>query len=340
MTTPFIRSGIAAVALTCLIAGGAAAESVKLRISTGFPSVHDVPTKLIAPWLDAVSEQSGVDVEMELFAAGSAFGSLDRQLTQVQKGLVDAAIGLAAVPRGRMPHLLLGDAPFLTADSATLQAAFDDIWDDIIQDFPDVRLVGVSIDCSQLHTSGKPVRELSDLAGLRIRVPSAVTADMIAAAGGIPVTMPQSEIYESLERNVIDGAITPWDVIEALKFGEVLKYHGDQNLFCGEMWFGFNQKKFDALPQSVKDAIEALDRLDYGQRAQALYAASSDSARAFAAGQGAEIVKLPEVELARWKELSQPAMEKYLAEAEVAGVSDIRAVYDRLQAAVAARAPH
>lgn len=331
--------GRAALAAICAIGLGApavSAETLNLRVSTGFPSVHDTTTKLMLPWIDELSARSGVEIKAQLYAAGSSLGALDRQLDQVQKGLVDAAVGLAVVPRGRMPRTELGDIPFLGSDSRAVNEGLSSLIDtDLAPDFKGLKLVNVVMDCAVIHTVNTPVKTLDDMKGLRIRVPSALGAETVKAVGAIPVTMPQSEIYESLQRNVIDGAISPWDIISSLKLGEVLNHHTDNILFCGQLWFAFNERKYNAFPDAVKAAFDEIDGEYALNMAQNVYDEGRNAAKEFAREHGNEFHKLSDADIAEWKARMQPAVDAYLAEYEKSRVPNIREIKAHLDEAIA-----
>lgn len=325
---------IAAAAVA--FATAASAETLNLRVSTGFPSVHGIVTDIAEPWLANLEAESGVDIETTFHTAGSSFGALDRQLDQVRRGLVDAALGLAVVPRGAMPRTALGDIPFMAPDRKTATLALNSLsGTELAPDFEGLKLVAIMVDCSSLHTVSKPVETLGDLEGLRIRVPSPLGAAMVAAVGGVPVSMPQSEIYENLERNVIDGAITPWDVIKTLNLGEVMKHHTENSLFCGQLWFAFNERKFNAYPDAVKQAFDAMSGEAVVETLEGIYAGWDKLGRDFAIEQGGTMYKLSDKDMAAWEAASQPAVEGFLKETEDAGVTDIRAIKAALDAAVA-----
>lgn len=330
------RLGLIATAVT-LGCTAASAQPITLRVSTGFPAVHDTTTQLVLPWIEELSRRSGVEIETTLFAAGSALGTLDRQLDQLERGLVDAAVGLAVVPRGRMPRIGLIDLPFLGDSSRAINMATSDMLDaEFAPDLAGMQVVNVFIDCSVLHTVSRPIHGIADIRGLRLRVPSAMGAEMVAAVGGIPVAMPQSEIYENLQRNVIDGAITPWDVITSLNLGEVLNHHTDNVLFCGQLWFGFNQRTYENLPEPVRTAFDEL-RGEYAVNlAQGIYEAARVAAQDSVVARGNQITHIPDDQMAEWAALVEPKIEAFLTETE-ASVGDIRAIYDTLRDRIAAQ---
>src|SRR5699024_10950283 len=54
---------------------------------------------------------------------------------------------------------------------------------------------------------GEPVQSVADFSGKRIRVPGAGWATEVEALGATPVNVVQAEVYEALERGVIDCAV-------------------------------------------------------------------------------------------------------------------------------------
>ena len=56
---------------------------------------------------------------------------------------------------------------------------------------------------------------MSDLAGLKIRVPSKNTGRVIEAWGATAVSMPITQVYQSLETGVVDGVLVDTSVLPA-----------------------------------------------------------------------------------------------------------------------------
>ena len=325
-----------ALSAMAMLTTRAEAASLNLRVSTGFPSVHGIVTEIARPWFEKLKEESGVDVKATFFTAGSSLGALDQQLDQVQRGIVDAALGLSVVPRGRMPRTQLGDIPFITPSRDALTSALNSLsGTSLSPDFKGLKLVAIMVDCSSLHTVNRPVEKLADLKGLRLRVPSALGAAMVEAVGGIPVSMPQSDIYESLERNVIDGAITPWDIMKTLNLAEVLKYHTVNPLFCGQLWFAFNEKKYSSYPEAVRKAIDALSGEAMVSTLHDIYAGWDKMGEDFAKEKGGRMYELSAQDMAAWKAATQPAVDAFIKSTKAAGVGDIYEIKSALDAAIA-----
>jgi TRAP-type mannitol/chloroaromatic compound transport system substrate-binding protein len=72
--------------------------------------------------------------------------------------------------------------------------------------FEGVHVVGCGAYAREAFVSKVPVRKVEDLAGLKIRSPEGLAADVFKRAGAAPVSMSGSETYGALEKGVIDAA--------------------------------------------------------------------------------------------------------------------------------------
>lgn len=73
--------------------------------------------------------------------------------------------------------------------------------------------------------SSKPIRNLDDFKGLKIRTfPGKYCSEWMKSLGAINVNFPMSELYETLMRGVMDGTVVNPQFMESLKLYEVAKY--------------------------------------------------------------------------------------------------------------------
>lgn len=331
-------SALAATAVITFSAATASAADIELKLSHFLPSVHGMQTEILEPWIEALNEKTEEDVEVEIFSAGSSFGNITRQLDQVQSGVIDIAIGLAAVPRDRLPRTELVDMPLMTDDRSALNKAVWDIAPQYLeQEYKGLKLLGFMNDCAVMHARDKELDSLEALKGMRVRVPSVLAAEMMSAVGAVPVTMPSPEVYENMEKGVIDGVITVWDFVSALKFDEVTQSHLDNIAVCGTMWFAMNKRKYDSLPEDVRQAIDDLSGQAFIDSLDPHYEAWEAAGKAAARDAGHKIYTLSDAERAKWAALVEPIIEKRLQDVEAKGVTDIRDAYQALVDAIAAR---
>src|SRR5690606_38595794 len=110
---------------------------------------------------------------------------------------------------------------------------------------------------AMVSTVNKPVRQLSDIRCMRMRTPGPAVSAMIEHLGGSALTLPPSEIYQSLSKGAIDGLMTTWDLVGAIHANEVLKYHTDCRLYAAAFYYVMNRKRYEGLPKELQQLIDA-----------------------------------------------------------------------------------
>lgn len=108
----------------------------------------------------------------------------------------------------------------------------------------------------RLISSGKPIENLQDLNGMKIRVPESPTAPpAFKAMGAAPVTMAFSEVYSALETSVIDGQENPITTFHSNRFYEVQKYIAHTNHQFQVGYVIFSESAFASLSDEHKKAL-------------------------------------------------------------------------------------
>ena len=311
------------------------AQVIELKMSHYLPSVNVINSDFLAVWASEVEKRSGGKVKITIFPAGSAFGQIDRQLDQVKSGVVDIAFGLVGVPRDRLPRTELIELPFLASDRGVANKALWSIAQkDLAKEYPGLKLLALTVDMTHLHTRNKQIKTLDDLKGLRIRAPSVTVNKILVDIGAVPVNMPPVQVYESLEKGVIDGTVFAWDPIASYRLSEVLGYHSENVVSAVSFWFAMNERKYAALPADVREAIDSLSGDNLVPRFDAWFAKWSQTGIDAAKARRSTISKLSDADQQRWQNNSQKIIDAQLTELEGRGVSDARAVYKDMQNAV------
>lgn len=325
-----------AIAVAC---GAAAAQPVvELKLSHYVPSVHGLHYDFLAPWATELEKKTGGKVKVTIYPGGSSFGAMERQLDQVKAGVVDLALGLVGVPRGRLPRSELMEMPFITSNrDAMTKGMWDIAPTHLAKDYAGLKLISLHSDCQLLHTRSKVVRTLEDLKGLRLRAPSATVAKLVSVVGAVPTAMPPGQVYENLEKGVVDGLVTTWDPMVSFRFVEVINAHLEPAVQCGAWWFAMNERKYNALPADIRAAIDSISGNNLIPRFSGWYDSWTKMAMDAVHAKKSPIHTLSAADLAKWKEAAAPIVEERLVEQEKAGISDIRVVYKDLVESVRRR---
>ncbi len=100
-----------------------------------------------------------------------------------------------------------------------------------------------------IFTNRKPIRKLEDLKGMKIR---SEASGILNGVGATTVNIASGEMYEAMERGVIDGISTSITGGIAWKVPDISKYYWDGNLGMTLMSGFMNKKKWDSLPDDIK----------------------------------------------------------------------------------------
>lgn len=158
----------------------------------------------------------------------------------------------------------------------------------------------------------KPVRNLDDMKGLRIRTGARLYAGFVAAMGGEATQIPSSELFESLSQGVIDGTFSGNHEIIANRLGDVIKYvtETEEGVFNGAADATVSKLLWDRM--SPEDRVALARASQYGT-SKGLYAFLRDAKAAR---------EVPGIEFIPMDATLVAAKEAYNAE-QLAGVAKI-----------------
>lgn len=333
-----------------LLAGGAAGAmalgfpavlrsqaKIELKLSHYLPTTHGMHYDFMEPWARQLEQLTEGAVRVEIFPAGTQLGNVAKQYDQVRAGVVDIAHGLHGIPSGRFPRTSIIDLPFLTesADAATkaLWALHDRYF---AVEYPEVKVLAVHAHNGGLiHTKDRQVVRMEDLKGLRIRFPSAATKMMLEYLGATPVGLPPAQIYESLQKGVIDGLVMPWDPMHSFKLAELINYHLDARCYTVSFYFVMNQRRYESLPAAVREAIDSISGDSLIAKFGPWWNAWDELGRRDALADGGVVTRLTGEERDHWRATLTPMIDAYLAGLEGQGVTNPREIYDALRAKIA-----
>ena len=336
-----IRSKLfASTALAAVMAFSIVPEAdaqTRLRVSHYLPAVHGIHTDFIVPWTERVAECSGGELTFEIFPAGTQMGNVARQQEQVMAGVVDIAHGLHGIPRGRFPRTSLIDMPFLTDDAGAATYALWQLLPEVLaEEYRGLKVLALHAhNGGLLHTSRKKVETMEDMKDLRIRTPSPAVSDMLSFLGATPQGLPPGEVYENLQRGVLDGTVFPWDPVKSFGLNEVLQYHLDIGVYTVSFFFVMNERSYGRLSPRAQACIDEHSGDALVSKFGDWWNAWDEPGRQEAINAGHEITVLSDAERARWREALQPMMDAYLQKVKDEGVPNAEEIYRLMQEKIA-----
>jgi len=258
-------------------------------------------------------------VKVEIFPDGQ-LGKDNEVLQQVKSGVVQSSIASVGGIASVYPMIGVLDVPFAYPNIAVTYEVFDGpfgkkLGADITKKTGlEVLGFGDSGGFFAFTNSKHPIKSPDDMKGLKIRTMGLEShKTVVSSLGGQPVAINWAEVYTSLQTGVADGEMNPIPIIKFAKFDEVQKYLTLSNhLFTPYVWV-MNKAFYDSLTPQERDVVNAAAKsaIVACRGINRIIEASDRGLPALA--QKMQIYAPTKAELAKFRELAQPAVKAQIA---------------------------
>jgi TRAP-type transport system periplasmic protein len=209
------------------------------------------------------------------------------------------------------------DAPFLFSDLAHWNKVLDadllkPIADEIAQK-ADVMLIGYAGGGVRNIFVNKPVRNMAELKGLKVRVQGApIWSRTFAAAGMAPTVIAYNEVYNAIQNSVIAAGENEAAGVEQMKFFEVAPHLSMTQHAITIRPLCFSGKTFKKLPADLQQAVlkAGKEAGAYGRQIES----SEDSAKLDALEKAGKLKRVAFDGRDEMKKLVDPVMAEYAKE--------------------------
>ena len=212
---------------------------------------------------DKVKEMSGGRLEIKSYPAGKLIGALEG-FDAVKMGTIDVSHCSPAYQIGKIPAAaLFGYIPFGMEAIPYLTWMYEGeglaLYKEMYAryDFGFVAPCGI-LPAENLAWSNKPIKSMEDFKGLKFRT-SGYWGEILTEAGASVMMLPAGEIYEALQRNVLDaGEFSIPSMDKTLAFHEISKYllvpgiHQPSTILDCIV----NKKSWEKLPDDLKAVVK------------------------------------------------------------------------------------
>ncbi len=317
------------------------AETIVLRFSHFLPAPSFINKEVFEPWAKQVEEKSNGRLKIEIYP-GATLTKTAHTYEATAKGAVDIGLQLHGAVNGRFPLVEIAELPGLTTTASQTSCMLQKLLDDGVYDkeYADTHVLMMFGSAPGIiHTKNKLIKKPEDMAGLRIRRPSAVPGDIIENMGGSPVGIPAPDIYTSLERGVVDGVAIPWDAFNIFRLNEIANKHTNIPFYTSSMVVTMNQEKYDSLPDDLKKLLDETTGSKLSKELSAVMDSYVQAGYEAAKAKGDEIIDIPDpLNNPDWSEPLMQGTQKYLDAIKAKGL-DSEGVYEKTKAAAKACEP-
>jgi tripartite ATP-independent transporter DctP family solute receptor len=207
-------------------------------------------------------------------------------IEQAQVGALQIA-RISVGPMGPLvPELNVFNLPFMFRDNAHMEKVIDGpIGDELLKklsDHPTANLIGLcwmNAGSRNVYNSKKPIKELTDLKGLKIRMMgNPVFVDTMNSLGGNGVSMGFDQLVNALQTGVVDGAENNEPSYESGQHYRYAKYYSMTGhliipeilVFSKKSWEGLSKDDQALIMKLAKEAQQEERKLWYDREAESL----------------------------------------------------------------------
>lgn len=240
--------------------GGGECTDVALTLGHVWPE-NDPQAEATAQFVEAVTEQTDGQVQIEIFPAGQAGGDRDI-LEGLSLGTTDIWVGGAGVYNAVSPLGEFFVTPFMFDGIEDMAEAYDGELGEAVRqqldEETDTTVIGFWPRGPRHVTANKALNTPADMEGLRIRVPeNPMFIAAFEAMGANPTPMAFPEVFTALQQGTIDGQENPLALIQSSGFSQVQSHLNLTGHIIEPLALAISDDSWSSLCAEQQDAVRA-----------------------------------------------------------------------------------
>lgn len=305
-------------------------KPIELKLAHAWATTHHVHV-ILAQWVKEVEQATNGRIKITIYPGGTL--STPVQLyDNVRTGVVDLAWFLQGYTPGKFPLTSVIELPFMATSAKQGSQAICELYEttpELQAEYTGVKLLTIwTVDTGQLMTSKKVVRNVNDIKGLKLRIGSDTLKPTAEALGAVPILMPINELFDALQKGVVDGTLLGTSAIRTFKLQSVLKGLTIGHFFVNAQALGINNRAWAKIPTSDQKIIMDLAGLRLANIIGTKFDSEGQVGYNDAKNAGVEIVEMPPSEMAKWIEAVGGIYKKWVSDMNAKGLPGQK-IYDK-----------
>jgi TRAP-type C4-dicarboxylate transport system substrate-binding protein len=310
-----------------------AADPITIRIADSFPKGHVIYDTVVNVFIPALEE--GGKIKVKYFPANQ-LGRMEDVIESVKSGVADIAYVAPGIIPGKMPTTNVLSLPgqfdsgeqlakvFLAMAAGSLKPEYDRLG---------IKVVAASgTPPYQVFTRTKTVKVPEDVKGLKLRGGGGDADDFMRDMGVAVVNMAASDMYDALQKGVLDGVLYLQATAASNHLEEVTKRATEGAPLMSLLAIYFvDQKHWDKYPPEIQAIItKAGEKMSIAMGKE--YDKRNVEQKGVFTAAGGQIYTLTADDRKKWQDAYKDAPAKMIQKLDKRGFTSAKAVYEDLQA--------
>lgn len=296
------------------------AKPVTVNFSHFMSNQHPLHTNIIVPFAEAVLEQTEGRVDIKVYP-NNELGAPSTTVDQVVGGSLDMGLTLAAYTPGRFPLTTILEFPFMFDSSLQGNLVAADLRQDLQDsDYKDMKLLWIGgTDIAKILIN-KPVSTVDGLSGLKLRSPGLIYNDLFHQLGATELSLPVSDLYDAMDRGIVDGSLMSPSALISFKLAEVTKNVIDLDVYMNPLIVVMNKDVWAKISAEDQQVIESL-LAEFPEKVGTQYDHEFAAGMAKAAESNIQVLSFSDAEKAKLHAITDDLKVKWLADMDSKGLA-------------------
>jgi len=244
--------------LSISVGNAVAGKKVVLRAVSFLPPSKYFQNYPILRLKEAVENRIGDKVEIKIVGSMRQVVAVPAAVTSVGKGVFDLVYTPLAYHVGVMPELTIYTVlrPWAWRNSYKVPG-FMALFNKAIGERVAVQMLGGPLGDGPMYvlTAKRQVKSAADMKGLKLRAPGPIGSRIAKRLNCAAVSMPLPEVYEAMQRGIVDGGFINAVTVADFKLYEFAKYMTAPLMEFKQAIF-INKKKWNSLDPEIRKVME------------------------------------------------------------------------------------
>ncbi len=294
-------------------------ETITLNLNHFMSPMHPVHAQILEPFANEVLDKTEGRVEIVIHPSNGLAAPPDT-MDAVESGVIDIGFVLPAYTPGRFKLSTFLEFPFMFESALQANMTAKDMYDVLQEhDYKTMKLLwfgGTDIGDIFLKKSISTVDELS---GLKLRSPGPIYNDVIKELGAVEVSLPVSDLYDALDRGICDGTFMAITALSSFKLNEVTSDIVQVDMYSTPLVMTMNKDSWNKISEADQMIMEEL-LAQFPEKIGMLYDSEVEGAIQAAKDKGVNFSEFSDEEMAKFHDLVDPLVDKWIADMEAAGL--------------------